>query len=129
MTFDWRINTVNTQKEEEVDLNDISDIEIESDSIPYNYYRFYIAPPLVTTQSEYTRLIIINRWLWMTDDSSLRSIYKPLLAELEQKGFKEISPGVIITKRDTDNAIQTLRETGLVEETSTLNSPLKYIKK
>lgn len=129
MTFDWRINTVNTQKEEEVNLNDISDIEIENEPLPYHYYRFYIAAPLLTAQSEYTRLIIINRWLWMTDDSALRNIYKPLLAELEQKGFKQISPGVIITKRDADNAKKVLHEMGIIEDISALNSPLKHIKK
>lgn len=117
------------EEKKEVDRNDISDIEIENDPIPYHYYRFSFAPSLISKETEYTRVVIVNRWLWMTDDSALRNIYPPLLSELEKSGFKEISPAIVITKRDINNARETLSKIGLVEETSILNSPLKHIKK
>lgn len=120
---------MNKNKEEKKEEDfDISDIPVEEDIIAYTNFMFSVATPVTIKGKTYNRVVIVNRWLWMTDDTALRKIYAPLRKELEQNGFKEFSPAILYTKRSVEECKKYFLECGIREDNIIGNSPLKHVK-
>lgn len=99
----------------------ISDFE---NKIPYNYYEFSILGIIKKKQNSptFTKLVIVNRWLWMTDESQLRNLFDPLKEELKKDGFIEQSPSILYTNKNKKETIRFLKKLGLKHNENLPNS-------
>lgn len=103
---------------EDIDFIENDEDELNNE-IAYNYYSFFILGNVKKKGNILTRVIIVNRWLWMTDDSKLRKLYKPLLDTLSD--FEEISPAVLDTPKSKLVTAEYLSGLGMRQDDS-----LKY---
>lgn len=98
--------------------DDIDFIETDDDEgksgIDYKYYSYAILGNVKKKGNVLTRVIIVNRWLWMTDDSKLRNLYKPLLEALTD--FEEVSPAVLDTPKNKEVTKEYLSGLGMRED-------------
>lgn len=100
---------------EDDDIDFIESDEDESQSgVDYKYYSYAILGNVKKKGNVLTRVIIVNRWLWMTDDSKLRNIYKPLLEALSD--FEEVSPAVLDTPKNKEVTQEYLSGLGMRED-------------
>lgn len=91
-----------------------TDEDEEQSAIDYKYYSYFVLGNVKKKGNILTRVIIVNRWLWMTDDSKLRNLYKPLLDTLSD--FEEISPAVLDTPKSKSVTAEYLSGLGMRED-------------
>jgi len=89
-----------------------SDIENQN-KIPFTHYEFCILGVVKNTKSKLTKIVIVNRWLWMTDDSYLRELFLPLKNKLENEGFVEYSPSILYSTKNKKETINYLKGLGI----------------
>ena len=95
-------------------INEMEKLSAENQNIPFKHYEFCILGSTKNKGTHFTKLVIVNRWLWMTDDSKLRNIYKPLLEVLTD--FEEVSPAVLDTPKNQQVTREYLSGLGMRED-------------
>lgn len=94
------------------DILDSNNIETNN-KIPFTHYEFCILGVIKNTNGKLTKIVIVNRWLWMTDDSYLRDLFLPLKNKLENEGFIESSPSILYSTKNKKDTIKYLKGLGI----------------
>lgn len=94
------------------EIMDSNDIETKN-KIPFTHYEFCILGAIKNTKGKLTKIVIVNRWLWMTDDSYLRNLFLPLKNKLENEGFIESSPSILYSTKNKKDTINYLKDLGI----------------
>lgn len=103
-------------------IDDEDDEIIEDIALDFKKTCFFIAGRVKRKSGEYTRIIMVNRWAWMTDEQ-LRPIYKPIKEYLEQeKSFKEKSKGVMEVDMLENDCKEYLLSLGMIENNTLIKA-------
>lgn len=106
-------------KDNKITVIDEDDDElIEDITLDFKKTCFFVVGRVRRKSGEYTRVIMVNRWAWMTDEQ-LRSIYTPIREFLEkEKSFKEKMKGIMEVDMPEDECRTYLLSIGMIENES-----------
>lgn len=105
-------------KDTKTTVVDDDDEIIDDIKVDFKKTCFWITGRVKRKSGEYTRIIMVNRWAWMTDEQ-LRSVYKPIREYLEnEKSFKEKMKGIMEVDMSEDECRTYLLSLGMIENES-----------
>ena len=94
-------------------INEMEKLSAENQNIPFKHYEFCILGSTKNKGTHFTKLVIVNRWLWMTDDSHLRNLFAPLKEKLSNEAFIENTPSILYVAKNKKDVIKYLTELGI----------------
>lgn len=113
--------------EEVIDNIEEDDEEVLDDKDICRYTDFGFLGKVKRKSGTYTRLVIVNRWAWMTDNK-YRKIYPPVMDILKEKRFKEKDTAIAEVALEKDEIITMLSELNMRHNELLENHAITYFK-